>query len=80
MRVLREIGRGGFGVVEEVEYNSFRYARKRFRVADDMKAEPFIVENARKRFIREIDVQSSMNHPNIVDVLVSDTSATPLII
>ena len=77
MKVIKEIGRGGFGVVEEVEIEGVRYARKTFSLNQPGNLPVNFVENVTKRFIREAAVQKHISHNNIVAVLDSDTNALP---
>lgn len=66
--MVREIGRGGLGVVEEVQVSrstceypvGLRLARK--RLGPQWAADP----SATERFEREISMLSTMNHPTIV--------------
>ena len=75
MREIRQIARGGFGVVHEVEDESGRrFARKTFspNVIDDTER-----GKLQKRFVREVRVQSQMRHPNIMPIVAHDMTATP---
>jgi hypothetical protein len=66
-KVVRPLGAGGFGRVELIldgEGNPF--ARKTFSVAQNLR--PELVENVRKRFVREAKTQSGLKHRNIVHV------------
>ena len=79
MQVIRTLGRGGFGVVELVE-DQFgnQFARKTFSIHPQAQIPDELIDNARKRFIREAEVQSSINHPNIVPVFnVINTGDNP---
>lgn len=68
LKVLKELGRGGFGIVELVEdENGDRFARKRFSVNQPMPDE--LIPNVRKRFVREADLQSGIAHRHIVPIL-----------
>ncbi len=74
MKTIRSIDRGGFGVVHEVEdAGERRLARKSF--------EPQVVgpdrEKLRKRFAREVRIQSQLHHPNIMPVVDQDLDADP---
>ena len=61
MRVIRVINRGGFGVVHEVEDDDGqRLARKTF---DPPISDPAEREKLRKRFAREVRIQSQIRHP-----------------
>lgn len=70
MNVLKEIGRGGFGIVEEViDDEGNHYALKTFSVNQPAGFSVEMTDNVRKRFVREADVQSELQHRNIVPVL-----------
>lgn len=77
MRVIKRLGAGGFGYVDLVEdQDGKRYARKTFQVAQNLP--PQLLENAKKRFIREAHVQQSLDHRNIVPVIdVSMENGSP---
>ncbi len=76
MKQIRELGRGGFGCVDLVEDgDGSRFARKTFSV--NQPAPPTLVENVRRRFIREVTVQKEIIHKNIVPILGGDLAATP---
>ena len=74
-KVIREIGRGGFGIVEEVENeNGERLARKRFEPAPHNlphmpKARLEVLDRLRKRFKREVITQKALDGPEILPVL-----------
>jgi serine/threonine protein kinase len=69
MREIRLINRGGFGVVHEVEAQRRRLARKTF---DPLTSDSEEREKLRKRFVREVRVQSQIRHPNIMPVVKFD--------
>jgi serine/threonine protein kinase len=76
MQVVKRIGQGGFGNVDHVILdNGAHCARKEFSQNQPLTAE--LLENVRKRFTKEVKVQSAISHPNIVPVLASDLSANP---
>jgi serine/threonine protein kinase len=78
MQLIRHIGRGGFGNVDEVEdATASRLARKTFSVNQPGHFPADLVENVKKRFIREADVQSAVLHPNIMPVLLKNLTADP---
>ncbi|MGE0712603.1 MAG: protein kinase [Planctomycetota bacterium] len=65
-RALRELGRGGMGVVHEVEREGTRerYALKRLY--------PGAARAERERFAREFEVQLGLDHPGLVRVRAAD--------
>lgn len=69
MREIRLINRGGFGVVHEVEAHRLRLARKTF---DPLTSDADEREKLRKRFVREVRIQSQIRHPNIMPVVKFD--------
>jgi len=69
MREIRLINRGGFGVVHEVEVKHRRLARKSF---DPLTSDPDEREKLRKRFVREVRIQSQIRHPNIMSIVEFD--------
>jgi eukaryotic-like serine/threonine-protein kinase len=75
MREIREINRGGFGVVHEVQDSTGRrLARKSFAPAVVDLSER---DKLQKRFAREVRIQSQILHPNIIPIIDSDMAATP---
>jgi serine/threonine protein kinase len=75
MRQIRLIDRGGFGVVHEVEdRKGRRLARKSF---DPQVANAEEKEKLRKRFAREVQIQSRIHHPNIMPIVEHDLGASP---
>lgn len=69
--VKKTLGSGGFGIVELVETpDGQELARKRFSVAQALP--PEMIENVRKRFVREAKMQAGLRHRNIVPILGSD--------
>lgn len=78
MRVLNLIGKGGFGTVEHVvDDNGQDYARKVFSVNQGGNFTPEMIDNVKRRFIREAQIQSDLKHNNIVPVLVNGTTSEP---
>ncbi|MGE0712225.1 MAG: protein kinase [Planctomycetota bacterium] len=61
-RVVRELGRGGMGVVHEVEHEQTgaRYALKRLHPGAD--------PEERERFAREVEAQLRLDHPGLVRI------------
>jgi serine/threonine protein kinase len=72
MREIREIDRGGYGVVHEVLVGRQHLARKTFNPITPDQA---LREKLKKRFKREVRIQSKINHPNIMPILDSDLDA-----
>lgn len=76
LKQIKSLGSGGFGSVDLVADDQGRqYARKTFSVNQPLA--PELVENVRKRFVREAKVQASFPHRNIVPVLGDDLTADP---
>ncbi|MDC5007087.1 protein kinase [Acinetobacter baumannii] len=77
IKPIREIGRGSFGLVEEVElYNRVgklcgNYAMKTLSLADDSDLEEF-----KKRFLREGRYQANFVHKNIVPIYLYSLNVT----
>jgi serine/threonine protein kinase len=77
LKVIEEIGPGGFGMVEKVKDEKGNiYARKTF-VINNATFPKSLEKNAKERFKREAKYQSSINHKNIVQVLHADLDANP---
>ncbi len=75
---IGEIGYGGFGLVHEVESeDGTRLARKTFHVNQPGTISAELLENVKKRFVREVKVQRSISHPNIVPVIADELSSEP---
>lgn len=73
LTVVKELGRGGFGIVELVsDQQGHLHARKRFSVNQPMSAE--LIPNVRKRFVREANRQSGIKHRNIVPITHKELS------
>lgn len=74
--VLHEIGAGGFGQVHLIQYfDGRKAARKTFRPQTSI--ESSLLDNVRKRFIREVGILSGINHANIMQILESDLLSDP---
>lgn len=78
---IRELGRGGFGQVEEVsDIQGGRFARKEFCPNDELKI--FIGKglldevDLKKRFFKEVKYQSQIQSRNVVKIFDSDLNAT----
>src|SRR5688500_16942101 len=77
MKILSEINRGGFGRVERVQLEDGSIvARKVFDPSPDVIAGTN-VDKLRKRFKREVKVQSSLSPDFFVPVLTYDLSSDP---
>ena len=63
-RVIREIHRGGQGVV----YEAFQEATRRRVALKVMLGGPFAGKASKRRFEREIELAASLRHPNIVTI------------
>jgi tetratricopeptide (TPR) repeat protein len=61
-RVVRVVGRGGMGVVYEVERAGARFAMKRLPLA------PILGQRLLERFRRESEILARLSHPHIVRV------------
>jgi len=72
VREIREINRGGYGVVHEVLVGRQHLARKTF---NPITPDEDLREKLKKRFKREVRIQSKIHHPNIMPVLDSDLDA-----
>lgn len=76
MKVLELIGQGGFGNVERVQdKNGSIFARKTFSKNQPLDAA--MLENVLKRFSKEVRIQSTISHRNIVPIISSDLNAKP---
>lgn len=70
------LGKGGFGTVELVRDKTGQvFARKTFSINQPIA--PSLVDNVKKRFTREVNVQKGFSHKNIVPVLGGDLKADP---
>lgn len=76
MEWIEEIGKGGFGIVHKVRMpDGKELARKDF--AENQPLTPELLENVKKRFAKEVKVQSAIEHPNIVPILEADLTVDP---
>ena len=77
MREIRELGRGGFARVTEVESDSGeRCARKTFEPMEHL-INAVGQEDLERRFKREVTYQSKLTHPNVVSITESFLDETP---
>lgn len=68
-RVIREINRGGFGIIEEVLCDDGNYyARKTFSPMSNPKITKEIIDKSRNRFIREVKIQSKLLKEYIIPI------------
>jgi len=72
--LIREIHRGGQGVV----YLALQRATKRKVAIKVLHQGPFAGEKDRQRFEREVEILAQLNHPNIVAVIDSGSTAPPV--
>ena len=78
MKAIRTIGQGGFGIVDLLQdENGNSFARKTFKFNQANSFSTEYVENIKKRFIREANVQAAIDHQNIVPVLQKDIANDP---
>lgn len=73
---IADIDSGGFGNVDlvEDEYGT-RYARKSFAQNQPMSAE--LLDNVKKRFVKEVRIQGAINQRNIVPIISSELAVDP---
>ncbi|QHS50411.1 serine/threonine-protein kinase [Edaphobacter sp. 12200R-103] len=74
MREVEVINRGGFGVVHKVEIDGQHFAKKTF---DPQIQTGTDREKLRRRFVREVKIQSRIKHPNIMPIFRYDLDTTP---
>jgi serine/threonine protein kinase len=78
MIIIKQIGRGGFGNVDLVQdKNGKQFARKTFSVNQPGHFPPELVENVKKRFIREANVQAALSHNNIMPIYETELVLEP---
>lgn len=72
-KIIREIGRGGFGVVEEVRDEKGRsFACKTLEYPNGASK-----KEMKARFEREVKYQSTIDHPNVISILDSNLDDDP---
>lgn len=77
MEFIERIGSGGFGNVDLVVCNGQRYARKTFSNNQPGDFSQEFVSHITKRFIREAQIQSGIQHRNIMPIVYSELGANP---
>jgi serine/threonine protein kinase len=76
MKVVARIGQGGFGNVDRVMMDDgSECACKEF--SQNQPLSPDLLDNVKRRFAKEVKVQSAISHPNIVPVIGSDLDSDP---
>ncbi len=73
-RLIREISRGGQGVV----YQAVQESTKRKVAVKVLLEGPYASESARNRFQREVDLVAQLKHAHIVTIFDSGTTSSPL--
>jgi serine/threonine protein kinase len=77
--VIKEIGRGGYGIVYEVvNDNQEFYALKQFSINQDYSPSDELIEHFKKRFERETLTQEEFRSINIVPILNYDFNTDPM--
>lgn len=72
------IGQGGFAEVSLISFpDGSQAARKKFHPNQAQPLGPAEIEHIKDRFKREVIILSSINHPNVVKVLVSEIHLEP---
>ncbi len=75
---IREIGKGGFGVVHEVkDAAGLTFARKTYAINQSFQPTPEQDAHLKKRFYREAKLQSGFAHRNIVPILEKHLEEDP---
>ena len=78
MTEIRELGKGGFGVVHEVITESGEHvARKTYCVAQNFSNTPETDALLKPRFLREAKLQSGISHRNVVPILKKELEEDP---
>lgn len=78
MQEVKEIGKGGFGIVHEViNDDGNHYARKTYCISQGFTNTPETDALLRPRFLREAKLQSGIAHRNIVPILQKELEQTP---
>ena len=69
--IVRELGRGGMGVV----YLAVQKSTKRNVALKVLLEGPFASRAAKRRFEREVELAAQLNHPNVVSIIDSGVSS-----
>jgi serine/threonine protein kinase len=78
LQELKEIGKGGFGVVHEViADDGTHYARKTYCVVQNFPNTPETDAIFLPRFLREAKLQSGIEHKNVVPIFQKNLNASP---
>lgn len=78
MKTIKQLGQGGFGIVELVENEQgIKFAKKTFSLNQPGQYTQQMLSNVKRRFIREAKVQSELTHNNIVPVFESSIDSDP---
>ena len=74
--IIKSLGEGGFGVVQQRKWKNVDVAVKISKMAD------FASDEDKNAFQQEIDVMKLLNHPNIVNLLaiINDTNVPGLVV
>lgn len=76
LTLIKRIDQGGFGIVDLVESSTGKqYARKTFSKNQPLSDE--LLANVIKRFAKEVRIQGSVNHPNIVPIIEANLDVSP---
>ena len=76
--IIREIGKGGFGIVHEVaDQHGTRFAKKTYHINQSFTVTDEINLHLKKRFEREAKLQSGINHRNIVPIIKKNLNDDP---
>lgn len=73
VNVIKEINRGGFGIIEKVLCDDgYVYARKTFSPIPHPKITSQIIDKSRNRFIREVKIQSRLQKEYVIPIVYYD--------
>lgn len=78
LTAIKLIGQGGFGVVQEViDAGGNRYALKSFQLNQASAFSPEMIDNVKKRFVREARTQGAIKHVNVMPVIADFLENNP---